>query len=49
MGALPLEGATQKRMVAVTPAVQDLQGDAAAGSVDRSGHLAVLGRLDWIA
>ena len=32
-------------MVAVAPAVQDLQGDAAAGSVDRISDLAVLGRL----
>ncbi len=44
-GRLALGGRDAERMVAVAPAVQDLQGDAAVGSVHRIGHLAVLGRL----
>ena len=44
-GRLALGGRDAERMVAVAPAVQNLQGNAAIGCVDSIGHLAVLGRL----
>ena len=44
-GRLALGGRDAERMVAVPPAVQNLQGNAAIGCVHSIGHLPVLGRL----
>ena len=44
-GRLALGRGDAERMVAVSAAVQDLQGDAAAGCVDGIRNLAVLARL----
>ena len=44
-GRLALGGRDAERMVAVAPAVQNLQGNAAIGCVHSIGHLPVLGAL----